>query len=173
MAFPSEKSSSDSKGSPISASSCQQRTQVQNSSFLNLRGGILPPEMATWKEGDRVRVVKRKVTDEDKKKGRYFDHMAGLTGTIENVYSKDEIAIRVDIDSLSTVTQKVHKEATKRMREKFVNAISEEQKKQLTTEELNFDANYVLLVQGTDLEKTEGKASKPAASKAVVQKSKK
>jgi len=119
--------------------------------------------MATWKEGDRVRVVRRAVTEDDKKKGQYFEHMAGLTGTIENVYSKDEIAIRVDIDSLSSVTQKVHKEATKRMREKFLNAISEEQKKQLTSEEINFDANFVLLVQGGDLEKSNTKApAKPA-----------
>lgn len=113
--------------------------------------------MASWKEGDRVRVVHRKVTDEDKKKGRYFEHMAGLTGVIENVYSKDEIAVKIDIDSLSPVTQKVHKEATKRMRTKFADVVSEEQKKQLTSEELNFDANYVLLLQGADLEKAEGK----------------
>jgi hypothetical protein len=116
--------------------------------------------MATWKEGDRVRVVSRKVTDDDRKKGQYFEHMAGLTGTIANIYAKDEIAVRIDIDSLSAVTQKVHKEATKRMREKFLGAISEEQKKQLTAEELNFDANYVLLLQAGDLEKFDGKAAK-------------
>jgi len=116
--------------------------------------------MATWKEGDRVRVVERAVNEEDRKKGRYFEHMAGLTGTIENVYGKDEIAVRIDIDSLSQVTQKVHKEATRRMRQKFIDTVSEEQKKQLTSEELNFDANYVLLLQGSDIEKVEGKAKK-------------
>jgi hypothetical protein len=120
---------------------------------LNLLGGILHPEMATWKEGDRAKIIARTPTEEDRKKGRYFEHMAGLTGTIANIYAKDEIAVRIDIDSLSTVTQKVHKEATKRMREKFLGAISEEQKKQLTTEEMNFEANYVLLLQSTDLEK--------------------
>ena len=129
--------------------------------------------MASWKEGDRVRVLNRKVTDEDRKKGRYFEHMAGLTGTIENIYSKEEIAVKIDIDSLSPVTQKVHKEATKRMRQKFAENVSEEQKKQLTAEELNFDANYVLLLQGSDLEKMEGKAAKPTAAKAVVSKSSK
>lgn len=114
--------------------------------------------MASWKEGDRVKVVNRKVNEDDRKKGQYFEHMAGLTGTISNIYAKDEIAVKIDIDSLSSVTQKVHKEATKRMREKFLSAISEEQKKQLTAEELNFDANYVLLVQSGDIEKLEGKA---------------
>lgn len=109
--------------------------------------------MASWKEGDRVKIVHRKVTDEDRKKNTYFDHMAGLTGVIENVYAKDEIAVKIDQDSLSEVTRKVHLEATKRMRQKFVDNVSEEQKKQLTPEELNFSANYVLLVQGADLEK--------------------
>lgn len=114
--------------------------------------------MANWKEGDRVKIVQRKVTDEDRKKGRYFDHMAGLTGTVENVYEGNEVALKVDLDSLSDITLKVHKEATRRMRDKFVGAISEEQKKQLTPEELNFDANYVLLVQGSDLEAVKGAA---------------
>ena len=113
-----------------------------------------------------MRVVRRKVTEDDRKNGRYFEHMADLTGTIENVYGKDEIAIKIDIDSLSPVTQKVHKEAVKRMRTKFAENVSEEQKKQLTAEELNFDANYVLLVQGGDIEKFDGKAAKPAAAKA-------
>lgn len=108
--------------------------------------------MANWKEGDRVKIVRRKVTDEDRKKGRYFEHMADLKGTIENVYNKEEIAVKIDMECLSEVTQKVHKEATRRMRDKFIGAISEEQKKQLTPEELNFEANYVLLVQGSDLE---------------------
>lgn len=109
--------------------------------------------MASWKEGDRVKIVHRNVTEEDRRKGRYFEHMAGLRGTIENVYGKDEIAVKIDPDSLSPVTLAVHKEATKRMRNKFLENVSEEQKKQLTAEELNFEANYVLLLQGADLEK--------------------
>lgn len=112
--------------------------------------------MANWKEGDRVQIVHRNVTDEDRKKGRYYEHMGGLVGTVQNVYSKEEIAVKIDPESLSDVTRKVHKEATKRMREKFLANISEEQKKQLSSEELNFDANYVLLLQGSDLQK-EGK----------------
>ncbi|MEA2554173.1 MAG: hypothetical protein QOJ65_2349, partial [Fimbriimonadaceae bacterium] len=82
-----------------------------------------------------------------------YEHMAGLVGTVENVYGKEEIAVKIDIDSLSDTTQKVHKEATKRMRDKFLANISEEQKKQLTAEELNFEANYVLLLTSNDLEK--------------------
>ena len=109
--------------------------------------------MPHWKEGDRVRVVTRPVTEEDRKLNRYFEHMAGLEGTVQNVYGPGEIAIKVDVDSLTHVSQDVHRVAVERMREKFLGSVSEEQKKQLTAEELNFNAHYVLLVQGSDLEK--------------------
>jgi ribosomal protein L21E len=108
--------------------------------------------MPSWKEGDRVRVVSRPVTDEDRKKNRYFEHMAGLTGTVQNVYGVEEIAVKIDISSVSNVSRQVHKTAVDRMREKFLSNISEEQKKQLTPEELNFSAHYMLLVRGEDLQ---------------------
>ncbi|HRK20895.1 MAG TPA: hypothetical protein PLX06_03770 [Fimbriimonadaceae bacterium] len=109
--------------------------------------------MAQFKEGDRVRVVRRSVTDEDRKSGLYFDHMAGIEGTIQNIYANAQIAVKAEISSLSKVTQEVHKESTKRMREKFLAGVSDEQRKYLTAEELNFDAHYMMLVLGSDLEK--------------------
>jgi hypothetical protein len=109
--------------------------------------------MPNWKEGDRVRVINRKVTDEDRKKNRYFEHMIGVSGTIQSVYNDDEVAIKVEQDSLSDISSKIHETATQRMRDKFANSISEEQRKQLTKEELEFDAHYVLLVRASDLEK--------------------
>lgn len=109
--------------------------------------------MASWKEGERVRIVTRPVTEDDRKTNRYFDHMAGLVGTIQNIYSDSEIAIKIDEDCLSKVTADVQKEATMRMREKFLSNVSEEQKKQLTKEEIEFSAHYVQLVQSSDLEK--------------------
>ena len=99
-----------------------------------------------------MRVVTRAVTEEDRKKNRYFDHMAGLTGSVQNVYEDNEVAIRVDPGSMSEVASHVHKTATERMRKKFLDNTSEEQKKSLTKEELEFDAHYVLLVQSGDLE---------------------
>lgn len=109
--------------------------------------------MTNWREGDRVRIVTRPVTEDDRKANRYFDHMAGLQGTVQNVYAPDQVAIKVDPPSLSKVSANVHKVATERMREKFLANVSDEQRKQLTSEELNFDANFVLLVRSADLEK--------------------
>jgi|SRR5579862_9711691 len=109
--------------------------------------------MPNWKEGERVRVVSRAVTEEDRKKNRYFEHMANMSGTIQTIYNAEEIAIRVDSAAMTDVTKKVHNMAVSRMREKFLSSVSEEQKKQLTNEELNFDAHYVLLVRAADIEK--------------------
>lgn len=108
--------------------------------------------MSKWKEGDHVRVVTRPVTEEDRKKNRYFEHMAGLTGTVQNVYSDSEVAVRVDRTSMNEVTADVHATATQRMKEKFLNSISEEQRRGLTQEEQDFIAHYVVLVQSGDLE---------------------
>ena len=108
--------------------------------------------MPAWKEGDQVRVVTRTVTDEDKKSNRYYSHMAGLTGSVQAVYEDSRVAIKVERVSMSDITADVHKTATERMRKKFVEGVSEEQKKALTKAEMEFDVNYVLLVQEKDLE---------------------
>lgn len=110
--------------------------------------------MANWKEGDRVRVVERTVTAEDRQGNRYFEHMAGLVGTVQNIYGNDEIAIKIVPESVTKVTAGVHEASTKRLRDKFASSVGEEQRKLLTTEELNFDTHYVLLVRGADLEKS-------------------
>jgi hypothetical protein len=109
--------------------------------------------MPRWKEGDRVRIVERPVTEEDRKANRYFDHMAGLIGVVQNVYAGDEVAVKVDLENVGPAGKTVHKVAVERMREKFLSNIGEEQKKTLTAAELNFDAHYMLLVRGSDLEK--------------------
>ena len=100
-----------------------------------------------------MRVATRKVTEDDRKKNRYYEHMAGLTGTVQSVYGEDEISVKIDPSSMGDVVREVQGTAGQRMRDKFLGAISEEQKKALTKEELEFEPHYVLLVQSSDLEK--------------------
>lgn len=106
-----------------------------------------------FKEGDRIRVVTRPATEQDKANNRYFDHMAGLLGTIQNVYENSEYAVRIDENSLSKPSKAIHKEATVRMRAKLLDGLSEVQKKELTKEELDFDVHFMLLIHGDDMEK--------------------
>lgn len=108
--------------------------------------------MSKLKEGDRVRVIERPVTDEDRKANRYFEHMANLTGTIQNIYNENEVAVRVDPSRMSEITGDVHQTAVKRMRKNFSDSISEEARKQMSPDELEFTANFVILVRQQDLE---------------------
>jgi hypothetical protein len=105
------------------------------------------------KEGDRVQVVSRPVTEEDRKTNRYFQHMAGLVGTVGNVYDSGEVGVNVDLSAIGSVTKDVHTIATDRMRTKFSENATEEQRKSLTKEEMEFTPHYVLLVNAKDLVK--------------------
>lgn len=109
--------------------------------------------MSKLKEGDRVRVKVRPVTEEDRKVHMFFEHMQGLEGEISNYYNKDEIAVTVDLETLVDIPKDVHKIATDRIRDKFAENTSEEIKKLLSKEEKSFTPHYVLLVREQDLEK--------------------
>ena len=108
---------------------------------------------AKWKPGDRVQIVEREVNREDRQTALYFNHMAGLTGTVTNYYGVDEVAVKIDSDSFTNTIESTHKEAVKRMRAKFLDSLGEEQKRRLSKEEKQFDANHVVLVHSDDLVK--------------------
>ncbi len=109
--------------------------------------------MATIKEGDRVRVKVRTVTEEDRKVHMFFEHMQGLEGNVSNYYNKDEVAVTVDLSVLTDIPKDVHKIATERIQDKFAENTSDEVKKLLTKEEKAFTPNYVILVREQDLDK--------------------
>ncbi|MBX3112462.1 MAG: hypothetical protein KF857_10675 [Fimbriimonadaceae bacterium] len=109
--------------------------------------------MAKVKEGDSVRVTGEKDGSGNLSE-KLFPHLVGLTGTVSNHYNTDEVAVQVDLDSLSPAMRQVHSEATERLRTKFLESVGEEAKKHLTKEELEFTPHYVLLVGESDLEKT-------------------
>lgn len=111
-----------------------------------------------WKPGDRVKVRQRKATEADRENFTYFEHLAGLTGTVRNVFSQDEVAVAIDFVSMPEGMLKAHTEAVKRMRAKFLGSLSEEQRRSLSPEEKRFSANYVILVKGSDLEPGPAKA---------------
>ncbi len=99
-----------------------------------------------------MRVVSRTVTEEDRKTNRYFEHMGGLVGSIQNVYENGEVSIHVDLSILGKVSKDVHSMATERMRNKFSDNVTEEQRKALTKEEMEFTPHYVLLLKNQDVE---------------------
>ncbi len=107
--------------------------------------------MAKIKEGDRVEVVTRDLTSQDAKVHAFFGHLFGLKGIVQSVYSPEEVAVKIELDTLSEQAVKVHMEATRRMRTKFVENTGEEARKPFTKDELDFTPNFVILVKETDL----------------------
>lgn len=108
--------------------------------------------MSKLKNGDAVRIVSRPVLAEDRRTNRYFEHMAGLTGTIANIYGPEEVAVQIDKTSITATSKAVHDEAVRRLRAKFIANASEEAKSKFEKHELEFDAHYMLLARSEDLE---------------------
>ena len=116
--------------------------------------------MAALKEGDRVRILSRPPTEEDAKSGTYFAHYAGLTGSIQKVYNKLEVAVEVEHDSLTRDIRKRHEDVRDQMKTKWLEGLSEEGRGKLTEREKDFNLRYVVLVPMADLEKM---GARPAA----------
>lgn len=98
-------------------------------------------------------MVVRPVTEDDRKSQKYFAHMGGMTGTVENVYADDLLAVRVDEASLTAANTRVHNDSCERIRQKFLLQTPEEVKKLMTKDELNFRAHFMQLIRSSDLEK--------------------
>ncbi len=120
--------------------------------------------MTNFKEGDRVQIVVREQTNGDIKERSYYPYMGGLRGTIYRLYSDGRAAVQIDLDSLPETVRTRHTEAQERMKNRWIDALSEEARSRLTPEEREFHLNYVLLVRVQDLQ-PEGKRSRSAAKK--------
>lgn len=109
--------------------------------------------MADPKEGDRVRIKTREQTEEDVKSQLYYPHYGGMTGEIQKVYSKTEVAVTVELESLEREMRKRHHDVRDQMKTKWLDGLSEEGRNKLTEREKDFNLRYVVLVSMSDLEK--------------------
>lgn len=127
--------------------------------------------MPKFKDGDRVQVKVREAQGKEAIEGRYAPHLGGTRGTILKVYSPQEIAVDLDIDSLPENVRQRHAEQQSTMHEKWLNSLSDEARNRLTDEEKSFRLRYVVLLSEADLEPLKEPArtsvnSKQSASKA-------
>ena len=120
--------------------------------------------MAAFKEGDRVRIASRTPTEDDAKAGTYYAHYAGLTGTVQKVYNKGEVAVEVEHDSLSKDLRKRHEDVRDQMKTKWIEGLSEEGRSKLTEREKDFSLRYMVLVAMSDLEKAGARAPAKATT---------
>lgn len=121
--------------------------------------------MPKFKEGDRVQVKARPVQGKEAIEGLYAPHLGGTRGTILKVYSPQEIAVDLDIDSLPESVRNRHAEQQSAMHEKWLNSLSDEARNRLTDEEKQFQLRYVVLLGEADFEpikQSSGKTAKTA-----------
>lgn len=119
--------------------------------------------MTNFKEGDRVQIVTREQTNDDVKGRSYYPFMGGLRGTIYRLYSDGRAAVQVDLERLPEMVLNRHVEVQERMKNRWIEGLSEEARSRLTPEEREFHLNYVLLVRLEDLQ-PEGKRTRSASS---------
>ncbi|MCS7208604.1 MAG: hypothetical protein NZ874_03440 [Fimbriimonadales bacterium] len=123
--------------------------------------------MAKFKEGDRVQVRARAVQGKEALEGRYAPHLANATGAILKVYTPQEIAVELDLDSLPESIRERHAEQQARMHERWLNSLSEEARNRLTQEETTFRLRYVVLLAEDDLIPLKTARSASSAPKAT------
>lgn len=131
--------------------------------------------MPKFKEGDRVQIRAREPQGKEALEGRYAPHLANAVGTVLKVYTPQEIAVDLDLDSLPEAIRERHAEQQTRMHERWLNPLSEEARNRLTDDEKSFHLRYVALLAENDLlplsttRAARSAAKSAAASKASAQ----
>ncbi len=104
------------------------------------------------KEGDRVVVSNREVTDDDVKSGLFYNHYRGLTGLVQKVYENvGEMAITIDDASLAESVRTRHYEVRDAMKQKWLDGLSEEQRSRLSDVEKDFNLRYSIVIAISDV----------------------
>ncbi len=101
--------------------------------------------------GDRVSIVTRPVTEDDAVEQLYFEYFGGLTGTVVKIYDNGSVCVNVDLESLRPDFQKRHAELEKLEKERWLNSLSEEAKRNMTAEQKQYKIDYTILVSEKDL----------------------
>jgi len=112
------------------------------------------------KEGDYVKIIEREQTPADIKSGGYYPYFGGLSGLVDRIYD-DSVCVKVEPDTLPTAVLKRHLEIQESIRRKWIDGLSGEARNKLTPEEKRFELSYTILVQMTDLEKSQPLPGKP------------
>lgn len=105
----------------------------------------------TFSEGDHVKIRSREQTAADIKSGLYFNHYAGMRGTILKRYD-NEASVLVDRTTLPASVLERHEQTEQNERQKYLDRLSEDARGKASAREKNFSLQYPVLVAVTDLE---------------------
>jgi hypothetical protein len=119
--------------------------------------------MASFKNGDRVRVITRDIKPEDEKNGLYYSYFGGLTGSVDCVYDDGSVCVDVDLDSLSEAARDRHLAMQEAEKTKWLEGLSGEARGRLTAEQKQLKLSYKILTSVNDIEHFKG--DKPTGGK--------
>lgn len=117
--------------------------------------------MTTIKEGDRVQIADRAATADDVKSGLFYNHFRGLTGTVQKLYSTEEVSVQIELEALPEAIATRHRDVQEQMKSKWLDGLSEEARNRLTDQERDFRLHYTILVAPADIVSATGKAKTP------------
>ena len=106
----------------------------------------------SFKIGDRVIIKTREATEEDIASRLYYNFFGGLYGTVVKQPEENNYAINIDRESLKPDFLARHKEIEKLERKRWLDGLSEEQKRNMTAEQKQYHLDYTLIVNEKDLE---------------------
>ncbi len=124
--------------------------------------------MPQFKEGDRVQVRAREAQGKEAQEGRYAPHLANAVGTILKIYTPQEIAVDLELESLPEAIRERHAEQQTRMHERWLSSLSDEARNRLSDEEKSFHLRYVALLAGDDLIPLKASGSPRASAKSAA-----
>lgn len=128
--------------------------------------------MAKFKEGNLVQIKSREATAEEAKNGRYAPYLGNATGSVLKAYNAQEVAVKIDLNSLDTAVRERHQKQQEAMQQKWLDSLSEEARNRLTAEEKTLRLNYVVLLAESDLmpykEGKSASAAKPTNAPAAA-----
>ncbi|MBI3947310.1 MAG: hypothetical protein HY321_15405 [Armatimonadetes bacterium] len=126
--------------------------------------------MARFKRGDRVAIVERETTTADRKSGRYYPHLSGLRGVVDQVYAEEEeVCVEVDLESLPPEFMRRHQRIEEQARQRWLESLSEQERRSLSSEQKALRLKYTVLVASGDLAPEGRRARPPAGSGAVAE----
>ena len=105
----------------------------------------------SFKIGDKVIINTREVTPEDIESKLYYQHFAGLKGTVVKIYDGENCVLDIDRTSLPKDILKRHIEIEDLEKKRWLEGLSDEIRRGLTAEQKKYTLAYTVLINEKDL----------------------
>src|SRR5258708_36731747 len=100
----------------------------------------------TLSEGDRIRIKDRDQVAADIKSQLFYEHYRNLTGTVAKLYDDNTVSVNVDPGVLPKEVASRHISTSDSLKQKWLDALSDEGRNKLPAAEKSFALRSTILV---------------------------